>query len=66
MSLLVLFLIVIGCGVVAALLRAAPDTVIAEPFKTILVWLLVVLAVVAIGQFFGLWSAISSFHFGRG
>lgn len=65
MSLLALFLIVIACGVLAALLRAAPDKVLAEPFKGILVWLLIVLAVVAIGQFFGLWAAISSFHFGR-
>ena len=62
MTLAQLFLIILACGILAALLRAAPDKILAEPFKSILVYGLLVIAVVAILVFFGLGHALSSFH----
>jgi cation transporter-like permease len=61
LTLLNLFLIVLGLGVLAWLINRAPF--IDAPFKQILVYGLLVLAVIAVLAFFGVWRAISSFHF---
>ncbi len=63
MTLLQLFGIILACGILAALVRAAPDKVLAEPFKSILVYGLLVVAVVAILVFFGLGHLLDTFHF---
>lgn len=62
MTLLQLFGIVLGCGILAALIRAAPDKVLAEPFKSILVYGLLVITVLAILAFFGLLHGLANFH----
>jgi len=61
MTLLQLFLIVLGLGALAFLTRRAPF--IDSPFKEFIVYGLLVIAVVIVLAFFGVWDAIASFHF---
>ncbi len=61
MSLLQLFLIVLGLGALAFLAQRAPF--IASPFKEFIVYGLLVIAVFVVLAFFGVWRALSSVHF---
>jgi hypothetical protein len=60
MTLLQLFLIVLGLGVVAFLVNRFPW--IESPFKEFIVWGLLVIAVVVVLSFFGVWAALSGVH----
>lgn len=49
-----LFIVILACGIIAALLRQAPDSLIAEPYKTWLVYFVLVCAVFVVLDFFHL------------
>lgn len=63
MTLLTLILILLGLGAAAWLIDRAPFENAA--FKQLIVFVLLVAGVVVVLQFFGVWQAVSSFHFGR-
>ncbi len=63
MTLALLLLLILGLGAIAFLVDRAP--VIGGDFKAIVVFLLLVVAVVCVLQFFGVWAAVQNFHFGR-
>jgi len=60
MSALQLLLIVFGLGVIAFLVNRFPW--IGSPFKEFIVWGLLVIAVVVVLGFFGVWSALGNIH----
>ncbi len=62
MTVLMLLLILLGLGALAWLVDRAPFE--NATIKQIIVFVIIVCAVVAVLQFFGVWAALSSFHFG--
>jgi hypothetical protein len=62
MTLLTLILILLGLGAAAWLIDRAPFE--NATIKQIIVFVIIVCAVVAVLQFFGVWAAVAGFHFG--
>lgn len=63
MTLLMLILVLIGLAAGAWLVDRAPS--LKAEFKSLITYVLLVVAVVVILQFFGVWSAITSYRFTR-
>lgn len=49
-----LLLTLLGLGIVAGIIQAAP--VVAAEFKRLIVWVLLVVAVICIATYFGIWQ----------
>jgi cation transporter-like permease len=61
MTLITLILILLGLGAAAWLIDRAPFE--NATFKQLIVFVLIVVAVVVVLHFFGVWSAVSSYRF---